>query len=214
MTNLPDIMLGRTVQRLRAIADALDRGETLTDLAHQYGIPIRILRRLAVLRPRTSAGRRRAIGDILLVKAIARAREGATYREIAKELRVNLHTLRKALDRKGVTPKTVRAGLMEQAIALYRSGMKVTAISAATGIPLPTLYAHLREEKYGQLLRPPSTTVNTGHGEPDGLREAATLYSQGMKVAEIEARTGLKRATIYSYMHRIGEFSSRRRMRG
>ena len=214
MTNLPDIMLGRTVKRLRAIADAIEAGSTLTDLAHQYGISIRILRRLAVARPRASAGRRRSIGEMLLTKAIKRARDGASHREIAAELQINLSTLKKALARKGVTPATVKAGSIEDATALYRQGLKLSAIRERTGVPMTTLYAHLSKVDGLTPRRSSGKPKELDPAQAELLRQAVGFHHEGMKLEEIEARTGIKRATLYLHMHQNGAFTPRRGKQG
>lgn len=211
MTNLPDIMLARTVQRLRAMADAIEAGATLTDLAHMHGISIRVLRRLAVVRPRASAGRRRSIGEALLTKAIKRARDGAGYREIAAELQVNLSTLKKALARKGVTSKAIRVGSIADAIQLYKQGVRIAAIKEKTGLPLTTLYAHLSKSEGTMARRKYSRKPREMDAAAERMiRQAAEFHQQGMKLEEIEARTGIKRATLYLHMHRKGGFTPRR----
>jgi hypothetical protein len=205
---LPDAMMARVAKRLRAIADAIEEGNDLTDVAAQFGIPIRTLRRVAAPRPRMEPRRGKpAVSQVTLARAAKRIRDGANYREVASELGVKLTTLIRALTKRGITMRKVRDGGLSEAIELYRSGSKLSEIRERTGIPTMTLYSHLAKSELRQ--------KHADHGtrrtvEYEGIERAVELYREGTTLREIEEQTGVPRSRVYSEAKKIGVYKPRR----
>jgi hypothetical protein len=138
-------------QRLRALADALEGDESLTDIAARFRVPLRVLQR--VITPKTRHYRpATAITMEQLEEAAGLVGQGKTFEQAAAILRVPVSTLTATMLRHGLSAKTLRPPVsqaeenIQLAIEDYRRGLKVPQICRDRKVPERTLYSHLRKQ--------------------------------------------------------------------
>jgi transposase-like protein len=149
-------------QRLRAIAEAIEQGNSLTRVAARFRVPIRVLQR--VVTPKRSLRRpSKVISPKTLAAAVELIRQRHSFKATAILLKVNLSTLSSALLKHGFTakklrpPDVARDEKLAQAVSAYQQGAGVADICRTTGIPERTLYAHLHRQ--GVPFRQPRTAA-------------------------------------------------------
>ncbi len=134
--------------RLRALADALDLGESLYDLAARFRIPIRALHRVITpknkyYRPATS------IGMDELLEAVKLVRTGKTVKEVAAVLRVSTSTLAENMLKHGFPVSRLRTSLRDRserlrlAAADYQDGIPIAEICLERQVSERALYTYL-----------------------------------------------------------------------
>jgi transposase-like protein len=136
-------------ERLRAIADALEQGDDLSDIAAWFGVPVRALHK--VISPKRFLRRRSKLGPDVLAAAANLIRHGKTFAQAAAALNVPASTLTTAMAKHGLSAKklrsrSVRDENLQLAILDYQSGVSVPEIRSNRGIPERTLYFHLRKQ--------------------------------------------------------------------
>jgi hypothetical protein len=138
------------VRRLRAIAQAIESGKNLVDVASLYRIPLGALRR--VVTPKRSLRRpSKAISPAVLSQALELIKSGHTYQRTAEMLHVKSSTLTMVLLKHGYTaeklrPPSERSENIRLALADYQQGLKIAEICRQRRIPERVLYIHLKKE--------------------------------------------------------------------
>jgi transposase-like protein len=140
-----EIKISNTVKRLRSVADAIESGESITDVALRINVPVSSLRNVCLPRPSRNAGRKPSINPAILAEAIARAQTRKSAKEIAQELQINPWTLSKALAKADATPRELRAERMKEAVTLYRQGARPKELAKRFGVSTTALYVHMRK---------------------------------------------------------------------
>jgi hypothetical protein len=135
-------------ERLRAIADAIERGDDLTDIAALFGVPIRALHK--VISSKRFLRRRSKLSPATLAAAANLVRHGKTFEQAAAALNVPTSTLTTTMAKHGLSAKRLRPHSprddnLQLAILDYQGGVKVPEIVRNRGIPERTLYSHLRK---------------------------------------------------------------------
>lgn len=148
----PPVKMPSAAERLRAMAEMLETGASVTEVASRFRVPVRVLHRM--VSNKRKAGRRS--GDIVTADMLRRAAEmiteGYTFALAAKTLHVKTSTLTMHMLKNGLSATKLRGGSprvsgdLSRAIARYREGMPVAEIVKQTGVPSRTLYSHLRKQ--------------------------------------------------------------------
>src|SRR5580704_1477994 len=93
--------------RLRALADALEEGESLTEIAARFRVPIRVLQRIVTPKTRRYRPATSICAEQLDVAAKLIA-EGKTFKQAAAILRVPVSTLTATMLKRGLSAKHLR----------------------------------------------------------------------------------------------------------
>jgi hypothetical protein len=139
-------------QRLRAMADAIEFGTSLTRVAARYRVPIRALQQ--VVTPKRSLRRpSKVISPKMLAQAVELVGSGHTVRYAARVLKAPLSTLTAVMLKHGYTAtslrgtNSVRGEKLALAVSQYQQGVKIAEIVWTTGIREKALYEHFRRQR-------------------------------------------------------------------
>jgi hypothetical protein len=107
-------------QRLRALADEIESGQSLTDVAVKFRVPRTALQR--VLTPKTRT-QRPLLTQPVLEMAADRIRQGETFAEVAAALGVHVASLTSTMLKHGLSAKNLRpprSPTIDLAITYYK----------------------------------------------------------------------------------------------
>jgi Putative ATPase subunit of terminase (gpP-like) len=137
-------------RRLRAMAKAIEAGETLMDVAAKFGLDVAFLHRIAS--PRQRHRYRKITADMLQIAA-SRVAKGDSYAKVAASLDIRLRALVSAMRKRGLLATKLRPAPVDlsPAIGLYQKGVPIAEIARTIGCSVPTLYSYFR--KYSVPLR-------------------------------------------------------------
>jgi transposase-like protein len=134
------------------MADALEFGHSLTQVAARFRVPIRELQR--VVTPKRSLCRPSAvISPEMLAQAVELIRANHSFRHAASVIKAPLSSLTAVMIKNGYTakslrgPNSARQEKLDLAVTLYRQGVKIAEILWRTGLSESALYSHLRQQR-------------------------------------------------------------------
>jgi hypothetical protein len=135
------------------MADAIEAGQSLTDVAVKFRVPATALQR--VIGPKRKTQRGRLTPEILEIAA-DRIRKGETFAKIADALDISLSVFTATMIKHGLTAKNLRpspSAKFPLAITLYRDGVKMSEIVRRTGYKESTLYNHFHKHGVSRRVR-------------------------------------------------------------